>query len=68
MKFFDEFSGFINDEQARLAEEERICALNERLQYRLRHYTYEETLQGLYGVLSGEGESARYKETGLCFV
>ena len=66
MKFFDEFSGFINDEQARLAEEERICALNERLQYRLRHYTYEETLQGLFGVLSGDAKDGRYAETGLC--
>ncbi len=63
MKFFDEFSGFINDEQARAAEEERISALNERLAYRLRSRSYEETLQGLYGVLLSNAADREYAET-----
>lgn len=65
MKFFDEFSGFINDEQARAAEEERLRALNERLAFRLRTRTYEETLQGLYGVLYSSAADREFVETGL---
>ena len=65
MKFFDEFSGFINDEQARAAEEERVRALNERLAIRLRTRSYEETLQGLYDVLLSSATDREYAGTGL---
>lgn len=67
MRFFDEFSGFINDEQARAAEEERLRALNERLAFRLRTRTYEETLQGLYGVLYSSAADREYAGTGRSF-
>jgi len=67
MGYFDEFSGFINEEQANALEEERVRALNERLAYRLRNYTYEETLQGLYRVLSGNAVKNEFAESGLSF-
>lgn len=67
MKFFDEFSGFINDEQARAAEEERVRELNERLAYRLCHFTYEDTLQGLYAVLLSNAADRNFVETERSF-
>jgi hypothetical protein len=67
MGYFDEFSGFIDEEQTKALEEERVRLLNERLAYRLRNFTYEETLQGLYRVLSGSAVNNEFAESGLTF-
>lgn len=58
MEYFDEFSGFCNEERERAEEEARMDALNARLAFRLHYYSYEEALDGLFCALTFRGKTA----------